>query len=188
MPHVRKNYLFLKTCLRKRAFATAEDALTTRHHVYQCPACGKWHRTSRKEFKEEREKQAKTLKEGIKKRKCQRKEQSRNKGFQMEQIMDRLRECSAAVIFTRNTSVPRHERNILKAIDTLDVPFVHIAMGNHDEAVRTLREFRKEHTDEFLGILSIRLSDRPYELDKELHQWAAKVVKESGSKQPRQVK
>ena len=172
MPHVRKNYLLLKTCLRKRGFATAEEAWTTRHHVYQCPACGKWHRTSRKEFKEVREKEAAAHKEKLKKSKDRRKDKERNRGSQMENIINNLRGYSYAAILTRSSSIPRHSRNVLKALKMLNMPYVHLVMEEPAEAVRSLKSIYKTTKGDGVGGMYIILYENEYEKDTELYEWS----------------
>jgi hypothetical protein len=57
MPHVEINRTYLKVCMRKRPFATEEEASREKaelYEVYQCIFCRKWHRASRPEFKAER--------------------------------------------------------------------------------------------------------------------------------------
>ena len=55
MPHVLANLAFARACLRKRPFASAEEALLLNpedFRVYRCQFCGKWHRTSKPHLKQ----------------------------------------------------------------------------------------------------------------------------------------
>lgn len=43
----RKRYRRFRTCERKKAFNTREEAQCKNQSEYQCPYCGKWHRSGK---------------------------------------------------------------------------------------------------------------------------------------------
>lgn len=172
MPHVRKNYLLLKTCLRKKGFATAEEAWTTRHHVYQCPACGKWHRTSRKGFKEDREKKEEKFRESLKKRK---KLKRRSVPHPDDDPVQTLVGVECLVLFSKTPRMPERWSWLLPSIKAARCPHKHVCMSRDKEAPQLVAEFLKEQEADGYDLYVLHGWGAK---DPELRDWSNEVRKE----------
>ncbi len=171
MSNVRANYLLLKSCLSKKAFETSEEAYTPHHTVYRCRVCKKWHRTSKPDYKEHREKQEQARNQQRAQNKRQKKKLSTHTDSDLVRVRAMLVEAEGIVLFTRTPTVPNSYRTLLNAIKAEKKLALHICMEKENDAFNSLHEFVV--ANELRSFSSYFLSDN--DGDQELRIWGQAI-------------